>query len=215
MKVLQSSIFRAACSIIIGVLLIKYPADTAAWLIIAIGVLFLLSGIISCAVYISARRKDDGVTILDANGKIVSGGTPPFPIVGVGSVILGLLLALRPHFVMDALGYVFGAILILGAINQIVNLISAGRIRRIPVVFWICPATVLIVGLIAVLRPVWIASAPLIIIGWCLLLYGVTDIINALKINADRRRFDRLMRQASVSNASNPGDNDYNDGKED
>ncbi len=215
MKVLQSSIFRAACSIIIGVLLIKYPADTAAWLIIAIGVLFLLSGIISCAVYISARRKDDGVTILDANGKIVSGSIPPFPIVGVGSVILGLLLALRPHFVMDALGYVVGALLILGAINQIVNLVSAGRIRRIPVVFWICPATVLIVGLIAVLRPVWIASAPLIIIGWCLLLYGVTDIINALKINADRRRFDRLMRQASVSNASNPGDNDYNDGKED
>ncbi|MDO4934055.1 MAG: DUF308 domain-containing protein [Prevotella sp.] len=215
MKVLQSSIFRAACSVIVGAMLIKYPADTATWLVIAMGVLFLLSGVISCAVYISARRKDDGVTVLNSNGKIISGGTPPFPIVGVGSVILGLLLALRPHFVMGAMGYVFGAILILGAINQIVSLVSAGRVSRIPVVFWICPAVILIVGLIAVVHPVWIASAPLVILGWCLLLYGVTEVINALKINADRRRFERFMRQASVSNATNPGDNEYNDGKED
>lgn len=214
MKVLQSSIFRAACSVIVGAMLIKYPADTATWLVIAMGVLFLLSGVISCAVYISARRKNDGITVLDTNGKIISSGTPPFPIVGVGSIILGFLLALRPNFVMGAMGYIFGTILILGAINQIVSLISAGRVRRIPVVFWICPVVILLVGLIAVINPIWIASAPLVILGWCLLLYGVTEVINALKINADRRRFEQLMKQASTSNASNPGDNEYNDGKE-
>lgn len=214
MKVLQSSIFRAACSVIVGAMLIKYPADTATWLVIAMGVLFLLSGVISCAVYISAQRKNDGITVLDTNGKIISSGAPPFPIVGVGSIILGFLLALRPNFVMGAMGYIFGAILILGAINQIVSLISAGRVRRIPVVFWICPVVILLVGLIAVINPIWIASAPLVILGWCLLLYGVTEVINALKINADRRRFEQLMKQASISNASNPGDNEYNDGKE-
>lgn len=208
MKVLQSSIFRAACSVIIGALLIRYPADTATWLIIAIGALFLLSGVISCIVYISARRNDKGTTVLDSNGRIIAGGTPPFPIVGVGSVILGLLLTLRPHFVMGATAYVLGAILILGAVNQMVCLASACRLNRIPVVFWICPALILIVGLIALVRPVWIASAPLIIIGWSLLLYGVTELINALKINADRRRFERMMRQASVTKAANPGDDE-------
>lgn len=208
MKILQSSIFRAVCSFIIGALLIKYPVDTATWLIIAIGVLFLLSGIISCVVYISARRKNDGTTVLDSNGRIVAGGTPPFPLVGVGSALLGVLLALRPHFVMGTLAYILGAILILGAINQMVCLVSACRLRRIPVIFWICPAMILIVGIIAIIRPIWIASAPLVIIGWSLLLYAVTEVINALKINADRRRFERIMRQASVTNAVNPGDDE-------
>lgn len=204
MKILQSSIFRAVCSFIIGALLIKYPAATATWLTIAIGALFLLSGIISCAVYISARRSGDGTVVLDSNGHVVSGGTPPFPIVGVGSIILGLLLTLRPHFVMGALGYILGAILILGAVNQMVCLSSACRLRRIPVLFWICPAAVLIIGIIAIVRPVWIASAPLVIIGWSLLLYAVTEIVNALKINADRRQFERIMRQASTTNAIDP-----------
>lgn len=209
MKILQSAIFRAVCSFIIGALLIKYPTDTATWLVIAIGGLFLLSGVISCVVYISARRNaKSSVTVLDSNGRVVAGGAPTFPIVGLGSLLLGLLLALRPVFVMGAMAYILGAILILGAINQMVCLVSAGRLRRVPVVFWICPVVILVVGIIAIVRPMWIAGAPLVIIGWSLLLYAVTEIINALKINADRRRFERIMRQASVTAAENPGDND-------
>lgn len=208
MKVLQSSIFRAVCSFIIGALLIKYPTDTATWLIIAIGVLFLLSGIISCAFYIYARRNSNGTTVLDSNGRIIAGGAPPFPIVGVGSVILGVLLALRPYFVMGTMAYVLGAILILGGINQMVCLVAAGKLRRVPIIFWLCPAIVFMVGLIAIIKPIWIAGAPLVIIGWCLLLYAVTEIINALKINADRRRFDRIMKQASTTEAQNPGDDE-------
>ena len=47
MKILQSSVFRAICAIAIGILLIKYPDNTVTWITIAIGILFLLSGIIS------------------------------------------------------------------------------------------------------------------------------------------------------------------------
>ena len=47
MKIFQSSIFRAICAIVVGALLIKYPEDGVTWLTVAIGVLFLLSGIIA------------------------------------------------------------------------------------------------------------------------------------------------------------------------
>lgn len=211
MKVLQSSIFRAACSVIIGGLLIKYPDVTATWLIIAIGVLFLLSGVISVVAYISARRNTSGTTVIDSNGNVIAGGNPPFPIVGVGSIILGLLLSLRPAFVIDTMAYILGAILILGAVNQMVCLVSAGKIKRMPLFFWISPVLILIVGLIAIIHPIWIASAPLIIIGWSLLLYGVTEVINALKMNADRRRFEKTMMQSATTEAHNPGDNYMDD----
>ena len=46
MKIFQSSIFRALCAIAVGVLLIKFPDDGVTWITRAIGVLFLISGVI-------------------------------------------------------------------------------------------------------------------------------------------------------------------------
>ena len=89
MKILQSSFFRAICAIAIGILLIKYPDNTVTWLTVAIGVLFFLSGIISLIVYLNARKHVSEYKITDAEGNVVAGERPTFPIVGVGSIILG------------------------------------------------------------------------------------------------------------------------------
>ncbi len=114
MKVLQSSFFRAVCAVIVGVLLIKYSDDTVRWITILIGVLFFLSGVISCAAYFGAKRHADDVQVFDANGNQVAGSRPVFPIVGLGSVILGIILALMPSTFVTGLMYIFAAILILG-----------------------------------------------------------------------------------------------------
>ena len=39
MKIVQSSFFRAICSIIIGVLLLRYPDHTVTWITLAIGII--------------------------------------------------------------------------------------------------------------------------------------------------------------------------------
>ncbi|MDE6647176.1 MAG: DUF308 domain-containing protein, partial [Prevotella sp.] len=82
MKIFQSSIFRALCAITVGVLLIKFPQDGVTWLTIAIGVLFLLSGIIALIAYLNARKHAGEYTITDSQGRIIMGGQPTFPIVG-------------------------------------------------------------------------------------------------------------------------------------
>ena len=66
---------------------------------------------------------------------------PTFPIVGVGSAILGLLLALTPNVFATALMYIIGGILILGAINQFMNLLSARSFGKIGFGYWISPDT--------------------------------------------------------------------------
>ena len=130
MKVLRSSLFRAVCSLIVGVLLIQYPDATVTWITIAIGVLFLLSGVISCATYFNAVRTASAYKITDADGRVVSQGRPPLPVVGLGSLILGALLAIKPAMFVAGLMYVLGAILILGAINQFMALLAARRYGR-------------------------------------------------------------------------------------
>ncbi len=196
MKTLQSIIFRAACSIIIGALLIKFPDDTAVWITIVIGCLFLLSGVIAIVTYMSIKKRGQGTTVFDSNGRVISDGRPTFPIAGTGSAVLGLILIISPGTVISAMSYIIGAILILGAANQMLNIVTAGRLGRITPVLWICPSIVMIVGLIAIIRPMWIASAPFIIMGWCLLLYGVTEIVNELKISSHRKRIEREMGKA-------------------
>ena len=90
MKILQSSIFRAICAIAIGIMLIKYPDNTVTWITVAIGILFLLSGVISMVVYFTANKQVADYKITDANGNVIAGEKPTFPLVGLGSIILGL-----------------------------------------------------------------------------------------------------------------------------
>lgn len=197
MKVFRSSIFRALCAIVIGALLVKYREQTVTWITILIGVIFLVSGIISLTAWFSAKRKSSTgeVDLYDAQGNLLTPPAPPFPIVGLGSVILGAVLALFPNGFVNGLMYVLAVILILGALSQFFNLTVARRFARIGIVWWILPTLVLLVGLIAVVRPSSIASAPLLVLGWCMIVYGVVDLINSMKIHQCRKELRKKSEE--------------------
>ena len=190
MKVIHSSIFRAVCAIIVGVLLIQYREQTVTWITIAIDVLFFLSGVISLASYWAAKRnaeKMQGQILSDSNGKPIMGMMPKFPLVSVGSLILGLLLALMPQVFIAWLMFILAFILILGALTQFVNLASAAKMGRVGILFWLFPSVLLLLGLLTIIKPSAIASAPLLIIGWGMLIYGVVELLNAFKISNNKR----------------------------
>ena len=190
MKVIHSSIFRAVCAIIVGVLLIQYREQTVTWITIAIGVLFFLSGVISLASYWAAKRnaeKMQGQILSDSNGKPIMGMMPKFPLVSVGSLILGLLLALMPQVFIAWLMFILAFILILGALTQFVNLASAAKMGRVGILFWLFPSVLLLLGLLTIIKPSAIASAPLLIIGWGMLIYGFVELLNAFKISNNKR----------------------------
>lgn len=196
MKVLQSSIFRAICAIAIGILLIQNPGSTVTWITIAIGIMFFISGAISCLAYLGAKRTMKGdISISDENGNVIA-RRATFPIVGIGSLIFGLLIAITPNVFVTWLMYIIGAILILGALNQLLVLINASKLSKVPLVFWICPSLILIVGIYVMVKPMQTAELPMIILGWCSLLYGVTEIINSLKIHYQNKR---LKQDATYS----------------
>jgi len=182
MKVLRSSVFRAICAIATGILLINNPDNTVKGITIAIGVLFLISGAISCATYLNAKAHSGDTEVYDAEGRLIVQMKPTFPIVGLGSVLLGLILATMPGTFVTSLMYILGAIIILGAINQFMTLANVRKTNRLPFLFWLFPSITLITGLFVIIKPMETAALPLLIIGWCLLFYGVTECINALKI---------------------------------
>lgn len=200
-RIFQSSIFRAVCAIIIGALLIKYPDNTVIWLTVAIGILFLLSGLISLIAYMNAKKHMTEYTITDQDGHVVTGEKPTFPIVGMGSLILGLILAITPNVFLNALMYIIGAILILGSVNQYMNLINARRYGKIGFGYWIFPSVVLLIGAYVIIKPMGPMSTAMLILGWCLLLYGVTEIVNSLKIYACRKQAEQQRAEEEAQTA--------------
>lgn len=202
MKVIHSSIFRAVCAIIVGVLLIQYREQTVTWITIAIGVLFFLSGVISLTSYWAAKRnaeKMQGQILSDSNGKPIMGMMPKFPLVSVGSLILGLLLALMPQVFIAWLMFILAFILILGALTQFANLASAAKMGRVGILFWLFPSALLLLGLLAIIKPSAIASAPLFIIGWGMLIYGVVELLNAFKVSNNKRIWLKNQQQKQDS----------------
>lgn len=191
MKILQSSAFRAICAIAIGILLIKHPDNTVTGITVAIGILFLLSGLISVLTYFHARRHVSDYKVYDADGRLVAGMEPTFPIVGIGSIILGLILAVSPTSFVSALMYIIGFILVLGAINQYLALIAGRRFGHIGPWYWLLPTLILLTGLYVMLKPMAPLHTAMLILGWLSLIYGVAELINALKFYNDKKKLQQ------------------------
>lgn len=210
MQIIQSSLARAVSAIIMGVLLIKYREQTVTWLIIVIGILFFLSGVISCAAYFVARRRESDVQLFDADGRQLSGFKVSFPLTGLGSIVLGLILALMPNAFISWLMFILAAMLIIGAISQFVSLAAITRTFRVGIYFWIMPSVILLIGLLALIRPSAIASAPLFVIGWCMLLYGVSESVNSIKFYLLRKKMKEAAEKKGEKDTVLPTDIDKN-----
>ncbi len=193
MKNLLSPLFRAFIVVVVGVLLIKYHEETLRWITILTGVMFFLSGVISIAYYYVCRKPNDGVTVYNADGSQISPYRPAFPIVGIGSLVLGAILTLMPVTFITGLTYIFAFMLILAAVNQIIVLVRIRQIAHVGLFYWAAPSLILLVGLTALIRPDWISAAPLVVLGWTMVVYGLSETINTLKAHAARRAYKRMM----------------------
>ena len=91
--------------------------------------------------------------------------------------------------------FILPAILILGAITQMANLVTAAKMGRVGIIYWLMPSALLLLGILAVIKPSALASAPLLIIGWAMLVYGIVECANAFKISNNRRNWQRKNNQ--------------------
>lgn len=181
MKLLNSSCFRAICILLLGILLVAYPAKTTELLVVAVGFAFLVPSLVYLIAYISAMRSKKN----NPNGY-----TPRYPIMETGSLLFGLVLILMPTFFITILMYVLGALLVLFACNQIVNLISIRRFAKLSFGFYIIPLLILITGVLFLIDPVQIASSPFMILGICCIVSALSELLNLYRISKAKKSYD-------------------------
>ena len=188
MKIIGSYFLRALCAIAIGVLLLRTPDSTVEWITVAIGVLFFVSGAISCLDYLNKLRLHRSERTIDAEGKVVDHPRPFLPIVGIGSMLLGVILAIMPRTFVSSLMYVLAIVVIIGALHQMYTLINARRYGPLSAGYWVLPILLLLAGIFTLVKPMAAASTPLVIIGVCLIIYGLTECVNSLAIYQRRKK---------------------------
>ena len=185
-----------ALIILSGILIVKYREDMVTWLTVGLGAIFFISGIISCVSYYIQRKhvlkmRAEGITLFDSEGKPVGQSMPTFPIVGVGSLILGVILASMPETFLNWLTYIFAAIILLVSVYQIADLIVANRYGRVGWAYWVMPIIMLLAAVVALVNPESISSSPLFFLGWAMIISGGVMIVNVLKIYTVRRAAEK------------------------
>lgn len=205
MRILQSSFFRSLCAIVVGILLIEYREETVRWITILIGVMFFISGVISVVTYLATRHKP-ATTVYDSAGREVASYRPMFPVVGLGSIILGGLLALMPTTFVTGLTVVLALIVALGAISQMMSLTLIRRLGPVSPLYWVMPSLTLLAALLALIWPEAVATAPLLFIGCVMVVYGVTECANAIKIYRQRRTYASETAQTGETAEAQAGE---------
>lgn len=64
------------------------------------------------------------------------------------------------------------------------------------------PTLLLLLGLFTLFRPSSIASAPLLVIGWAMLVYGVVEAMNAFKVSNNRRKWKKMQEIKTSASSS-------------
>lgn len=193
MKILHSSFFRALCSIIIGMLVEFYRHETLMWITILVGIVFFLSGIVSIAGFISERRNFNKILNTESDNENIEISKPTFPLVGIGSILFGIVLTLMPATFTSSLMYVLAAVLVLGVITQFVGLASVRKMGRMSFLFWLAPCLLLIISMLIIFYPTEDKELPLRILGWASIIYGIVEIVNSIKIHSMKKRWAKKL----------------------
>ena len=163
MKTMNYSLIRILFALVIGLVLVNWPNAAASYIVITVGVAFLIPGVISLFGYFGRKRPEGEAA-------------PRFPIEGIGSLLFGLWLIVMPEFFADVLMFLLGFILIMGGVQQI-----ASWWMPVSGAFYLIPSLILIAGIIALFNPTGARNTAFIIIGISSLVYSFSELINWFK----------------------------------
>lgn len=168
MRTINNAILRSAFAMTLGFVLVLWPEAAIIYLVITIGILFILPGLFAILGYLTRPKNEDGEKAM-------------FPIEAAGSILFGAWLVIQPEFFVNILMYVLGALLVIAGIQQLISLISARKWSHVPWGFYLMPTLILITGVMILAYPFEAVANTFIIFGVTSIFYGACELINWYK----------------------------------
>lgn len=166
--------FRAIVAMVLGLILVIWSGLSIKIVVLLAGAVLLVVGV--ATLIVRHQRKKNGVPDdeqYNSNVALVN---------GILDIVLGILFLVAVKFITKLFGVLLGALLVVLAVVQLFNLISASR--KVIVAKWIyaLPIATLILGVVCICRPNVTVNALAIIFGLGLLVFGASELVSTMKI---------------------------------
>ncbi len=185
MKRISNALLRSIFAILLGFVLVLWPETAIIYLVITIGILFILPGIFSVLHYFTRDKSE-------------TASKPMFPVEGAGSILFGAWLVITPAFFVNIIMYVLGALLVIAGIQQIVSLTQARKLNLVPWGFYLIPFLLLVTGVTILTYPFAAAANTFVIFGVASIFYGAAELLAWYK-------FKNTLPEVDQKNTSETG----------
>lgn len=187
--------FIGTIVLLTGILMILFRTFLAAGgIVLAVGLLFVAAGLLNMSVYLGAkdRRGHQRVSLAaQAFGWIVS----------VGALLLGLSMLLFSKAFVALVGFMFGVLILLSAIFQIITLLWLTRPTRLSNFFFLVPVVLIGIAIFIFMREPDTngETTDMLLSGTAFVLFGAATIAEGLIVGNNNRNI--LKAQQSKDEA--------------
>ncbi len=169
-KKLTSRLTRALAAIIIGLIIVFWPSATIETIVKLVGLMFIAEGVISFILSQRRRNQSPNLIVLPR---------------GIVDFIIGIVLVSSPKESSTLFVFLIGMLIVLGCLSQLLPLII---FQQFGVKSWkstIIILAPLIVGLFIIFNPSKVADRTVMLIGFALIFYGISELCFYLKSKND------------------------------
>lgn len=161
----------------LGILMVAWPGLTTRMIVVILGIMLMLSGVVLLIGFLRRRNKDVVVRL---------------PLTPCISFLVGICMALMPQLFINILMIVFGILLTIGGLDQLISLSTGRKLGlTIPWFFFIAPAVILLIGL-------YIMFSPSISANGFMMLFGITAIVFGVIVLYDEHILNRAVRTVTA-----------------
>ncbi len=168
MRYINYAILRGIFALVLGIVLIMWPEIAVTYLVIAIGILFIVPGAYSVLSFFFRKRDEFSPK-------------HTFPIEAAGSILFGVWLVVMPGFFVNIFMYILGALLVIAGIQQLVFLARARKWSTVGWGFYVMPVLILLTGILILAYPFEAATNTFIIFGIAAVFYGICELVNSYR----------------------------------
>lgn len=167
----SASVLRGLLTLVLGCALLFWPGFTAGLIVKLIAAFLLATGLITLVFAFNAASKTH-TTIPVMVGVNVAVYT-----------IFGLLVFLFPNFFLSLIAFLFGAILLVAGVTQIINLYMGSKYVAVSGGMYIIPAIITLCGVALFFTPRASTELLTMIFGAAMALYGAEELYGAWKLS--------------------------------
>lgn len=175
---------RGVVAIILGLALVIWPSAIINVVLYLLGGLLLVLAAVNLIKYFGCKDKEERETTSLING--------------ICALVVGLVFLLATRWLVQMVGFILGALLIVLAVMQIVNLIKAGKTIKVDIWLYLLPVATIVLGIICLLGPNTIVKTLAILFGLGIFVYGVSEIVS---INRLRKAMKVRVEKAEAAAA--------------